>query len=108
MDAFDLKDLLARRAEAGRRYLEFVRAPDLSAGVYVLPAGGTDPQQPHGEDELYHVVSGRGRIVVGDEERPVAAGSVIFVAAHVPHRFVDVEEELVVLVVFGPAEGSRR
>lgn len=108
MDAFELDDLAARHAAEGRPYLEFLRVPDLSAGVYVLPVGSTDPQRPHDEDELYHVVSGRARITVGDEERSVRAGSVVFVAANVPHRFHDVEAELVVLVVFGPAEGSRR
>ena len=108
MDAHELADLQARQAASGRAYLEFLRVPDLSAGLYVLPAGGTDPQQPHGEDELYFIVSGRGRISVGDEDRAVSAGSTVFVAATVPHRFHDIEEDLVSLVVFGPAEGSRR
>lgn len=108
MDAHELADLRARQSGAGRAYLEFLRVPDLSAGLYVLPAGGTDPQQPHGEDELYFVVSGRARIRVGDEDRAVTAGSTVFVGATVPHRFHDIEEELVILVVFGPAEGSRR
>lgn len=89
-------------------YTEFVRAPDLSAGIYRLPAGGTDPQQPHSEDELYAVVSGRGAIVVGHERRPVGPGSVVFVPAQVSHRFADITEDLVILVVFGPAEYSRK
>ena len=108
MDAHELADLHARQAASGRAYLEFLRVPDLSAGLYVLPAGGTDPQQPHGEDELYFVVSGRARISVGDEDRAVSDGSTVFVGATVRHRFHDIEEELVILVVFGPAEGSRR
>ena len=41
-------------------YREFLRVPDLSAGLYVLEAGATDPQSPHTEDELYYVVAGRG------------------------------------------------
>lgn len=107
MDAFELPDLSRVRAASGRRYHEFLRVADLSAGLYELPAGGTDPQSPHTEDELYHVVSGRATIRVGDEDRPVGPGSVVFVAAGVPHRFHDIEETLVILVVFGPAEGSR-
>ena len=108
VDAFDLDALLRERAESGRLYLEFVRTHDLSVGVYVLPAGGTDPQGPHTEDEVYHVVRGRATITVGDEERAVRAGAVVFVGADVPHRFHDIEEELVVLVVFGPAEYTHR
>lgn len=103
-DFFHLAQLQNQRALAGTSYLEFLRNPAMSAGVYVLPAGGADQQNPHREDELYYVVQGRARIRVGAEERPVEAGSVIFVAAGISHRFYDIEEELTVLVFFAPAE----
>jgi mannose-6-phosphate isomerase-like protein (cupin superfamily) len=108
VEAYELADLLRARAASGRPYHEFIRTHDLSIGVYVLPAGGTDAQQPHTEDEVYYVVSGRGRVHVGGDERPVQAGSVVFVGADVVHRFHDIEEELVLLVVFGPAEYTHR
>jgi len=41
---------------------------------------------------------------VGPEDLSITAGSVIFVAAEVEHRFHDITEELVVLVFFAPAE----
>jgi mannose-6-phosphate isomerase-like protein (cupin superfamily) len=107
MDAHELADVAARRAAGGRPYLEFITVPDLSVGLYVLAPDQPDLQQPHTEDEVYYVVSGRGRITVGDEVRDVQEGSVVFVAAGVPHRFHDISEELTLLVAFGPAEGSR-
>ncbi len=107
MDAWEFADIEATRASAGRLYHEFLQVPDLSAGIYTLEAGATDPQRPHTEDELYYVVAGRGVISVGDETRPVVPGSVIFVAAGVPHRFHDIAQRLEILVVFGPAEESR-
>ncbi|MEX1172903.1 MAG: cupin domain-containing protein [Chloroflexota bacterium] len=107
MQAWELHELERDRAETGRLYHEFLTVPDLSAGLYVLDAGATDPQSPHTEDELYYVVEGRGWISVGDEAREVQTGSLIFVAAHVAHRFHDITERLVILVAFGPAEGSR-
>ncbi|HUQ77597.1 MAG TPA: cupin domain-containing protein [Patescibacteria group bacterium] len=107
MDAFELGDLVARRDASGTPYLEFLSVPDLSIGLYVLAVGQPDLQQPHGEDEAYYVVSGRGRITVRDEVRDVRPGSIVFVAATVPHRFHDISEDLTVLVLFGPAEGSR-
>ena len=107
MDAFELDDLVARQAASGRSYLEFQRSTDLSAGLYVLPAGGIDRQQPHTEDEIYVVMAGRATIRVGAEDRPVRPGSVVFVAAGVEHRFHAIEEDLRLLVAFGPAEGSR-
>ena len=108
MDAFEIAELLQDREASGRLYHEFIRTHDLSVGLYVLPAGGDDPQGPHTEDEVYHVVSGRARITVGDEEHAVQGGSTVFVGADVEHRFHDIEDELVVLVVFGPAEYTHR
>ena len=107
MDAHELADLAARREASGRPYLEFLSVPDLSVGLYVLTAGQPDLQRPHGEDEVYYVVSGTGRVTVGDEVRDVRTGTVIFVAANVPHRFHDITEDLTLFVAFGPAEGSR-
>jgi mannose-6-phosphate isomerase-like protein (cupin superfamily) len=91
----------ARRA-SGQAYRQFVNRGSLSAGLYVLEAGATDTQQPHAEDEVYYVRSGRGRITVEGEERPVAAGDVIFVAAEAEHRFHDIAETLSLLVFFAP------
>jgi mannose-6-phosphate isomerase-like protein (cupin superfamily) len=113
-EVFALDQLLAKRLQAGRSYLEFLRVPAMSAGVYVLPAGAPDPQQPHHQDEIYYVLRGKGKMRLGGneraeeraEERSVGEGSVIFVEAGLEHRFFDVEEELVVLVVFAPEESG--
>ncbi len=104
MDAFEVRDLAAQQAQTGKLYLEFLRVPALSVGLYVLPADGTDPQQPHSEDEVYYVVSGKGMIRVGDEDRAVQAGSVIYVAIGVEHRFHSITEAMQILVFFAPAE----
>jgi mannose-6-phosphate isomerase-like protein (cupin superfamily) len=101
---FQLNQLEQKRAQAGKSYLEFLRIPAMSAGVYTLPVGGVDPQKPHKEDEMYYVVRGRARMHVGAEDRAISPGTVIFVAAEVEHRFYDIAEELVVLVFFAPAE----
>lgn len=106
MDAWELGQLLARRAETARPYLEFIRTSSLSAGLYVLEARAEDLQQPHTEDEVYYVVAGAGRVTVGDDTRDVTSGSAIFVAATVPHRFHDITKRLEIVVFFGPPEGS--
>ena len=101
---FQLDHLEQQRTQAGKSYLEFLRVPAMSAGVYTLPAGATDRQKPHKEDEMYYVVRGRARMRVGSEDQAVSHGSVVFVAAEMEHRFYDIAEELVVLVFFAPAE----
>jgi quercetin dioxygenase-like cupin family protein len=99
-----LPEIEEQRAASGKPYREFVRVPAMSAGLYVLPAGATDHQKPHREDEIYYVVRGRARFKTGPEDREVSAGSLIFVAAQVGHLFYDIAEELEVLVFFAPAE----
>jgi mannose-6-phosphate isomerase-like protein (cupin superfamily) len=74
--------------------------------VYFLPAGGTDPQKPHREDEIYYVVQGQGMVRVGEEEQAVGPGAVLFVPAGVAHQFHTITEELTLLVVFAPAESA--
>jgi len=107
MQAITLTEALARRDAAGDPWHELLRFPDLSAGIYVLAAGAVDRQSPHTEDEVYVVLSGRARFTAGGETRDIGPGDTLFVPAREPHRFHDIAEELRLVVVFGPAEGSR-
>ena len=106
MQAFELAQLISQQKSSNNLYLEFLRVPDLSMGLYVLPAGGSDPQSPHTEDEVYYVVSGKARIRVGEEDRNVGAGSIVYVEKNAEHRFHSIEEELKILVFFVPPEYS--
>lgn len=108
MQAFELTHLISQRADAHKPYLEFLKVPDLSMGLYVLPVGGADLQSPHTEDEVYYVVSGKAQIKVADENRAVQAGSIVYVAKNVEHHFHSIEEELTVIVFFAPAEYSNQ
>lgn len=101
---FTLNEIDAQRVQSSKPYREFLRVASMSAGLYVLAAGASDAQRPHHEDEIYYVVRGRARFRAGDEDREVLAGTVLFVAAEVEHRFCDIQEELAVLVIFAPAE----
>jgi len=104
--AFSWAGLLEMHREGGRPYLEFLRRGSMSCGLYVLPAGATDEQRPHTEDEVYVVTAGGSLFTAGDETREVRAGDVLFVAAGVPHRFHDISEELRIVVIFAPPDGS--
>jgi mannose-6-phosphate isomerase-like protein (cupin superfamily) len=104
-DVRDLSVELARLATDQHDFAEFFRSPSgsLSLTVARWPAGSTDDQQPHTEDEVYHVFAGRATLVIRDERAPVEPGSVAFVAAGADHRFVDITEDLEVLVFWSPA-----
>jgi len=108
MRAFETAELIAQTEPGQVAWLEFLRVPALSAGLYRLPAGATDPQEPHTEDELYYVVRGRARFRAGADDREVRPGTVLYVESGVDHRFHSIQEDLVVLVLFAPAETSQR
>jgi mannose-6-phosphate isomerase-like protein (cupin superfamily) len=100
----EMDDVASDRALRDKSYLEFLRVPSMSAGLYVLPAGGADGQVPHQQDELYYIVRGKARMRAGTEDRAVGRGTLVFVAATVEHRFYGIEEDLEILVFFAPAE----
>lgn len=107
MNAFEYGDISQQQAESGQPYLQFMNEGTMSLGLYVLAAGSADTQSPHEEDEIYYVVSGRGAIDVAGERRPVQPGSIVFVAKEVEHRFVEIEEDLSLLVFFAPEHRQR-
>ena len=104
---FSWTALLDAHRASSRRYLELLRSSSLSVGLYVLAPGATDEQEPHGEDEVYLVAAGGSLFTAGSDTREVRAGDILFVAAGIPHRFHDITEELRLIVVFAPPEGSQ-
>lgn len=108
-NVFDFSTL---RSHSRERYLEFVRVPSFSVGIYVLEPGDTDHQKPHAEDEVYYIASGRAKMKIGSDREikniDVVRGTIIFVPARVHHSFFDISERLAVLVFFGPKESAYR
>jgi len=92
---------------SGEPWHEFLRFGMFSAGLYRLGAGEQDRQTPHEEDEIYHVLSGRAELEVAGERHPVEPGSIAFVAKRVEHRFIDIADDLEVLVLFAPPESGQ-
>lgn len=108
MQAHEVPEIDPQPRDAdGHGYVDFLASDKLSVGLAVWPKGKPDRQRPHGEDEVYYVISGRGMIRVADEERAVKEGSLVFVAAEVPHHFHDIEEDLRVLVFWAPPHTVR-
>ncbi|CAN5459671.1 cupin domain-containing protein [soil metagenome] len=105
-ELFTLADAEKDRVQKGRAYFEFLRKTALSAGIYVLAAGAEDLQSPHAEDEIYYVLEGRAHFKSGSQDHAVEKGDLLYVPAHEPHRFHDIEEDLRLLVFFAPAESS--
>lgn len=104
--AYEIAELEARRKASKRAYLEFLREPTLNCGLYVLPKGGEDKQNPHEQDEVYYILSGEATLKVDGKDRAVKPGSVVFVKRGIEHRFHSIEKELHVLVFFSAGKAE--
>ena len=98
---FDLARLVERAESQTSPYLEFLRVPQLSCGIYQLPVGSTDTQSSHDEDEVYFVLKGRAQMQVGGDTKRLGPGSILYVPADTEHEFLEIEEDLSLLVFFG-------
>ncbi len=98
--SYQLKPLIEKQRGSGTPYLEFLRVPTLSCGIYALPAGSHDLQSPHDEDEVYYLVMGRGRVRIGDSVQEVGPGSILYIQASSEHSFFEIDEDITLLVFF--------
>jgi mannose-6-phosphate isomerase-like protein (cupin superfamily) len=86
-------------------YSVALRRGTLELGYYT-PVGA-DHQQPHEQDEVYVIVSGRGSFLNGGVVTDFAPGDALFVPAGVEHRFLDFTDDTQMWVIFyGPAGGE--
>lgn len=103
---FVFSKLNEQRNAENKAWLPFLEKDTLRCGVYHLEAGARDTQQPHAEDEVYYVVSGKGHFEVEGNTVEVGPGSIIYVDAGDQHRFMDIEEDLSILVFFSKTSRS--
>ena len=89
---------------AGERYVELFQHGTLSVELYA--PRGTDPQTPHTRDEVYVIVSGSGEFVNDGRRERFGPGDLLFVPAHVEHRFEHFTDDLAMWVVFYGPEGG--
>ena len=92
--------VLEQLDETDNQYAEVLAEEALTVEIGRHAPGTAEPKNPHTEDELYYIVSGTGKIRVGDDVHAVTAGDTIFVEKGLEHDFFDIEEELVTLVIF--------
>ena len=93
----------AAQLPADRYFVAFKRGT-LEVGLYAPE--GTDPQQPHDQDECYVILEGEGRFEMADETVSFRPGDFFLVPAGVPHRFLDFDESFKAWVMFYGPEGG--
>jgi quercetin dioxygenase-like cupin family protein len=82
-------------------------SPKLFVGLNCFQRGQTQGVHVHAEsDKLYLVLSGKARMVVGEETREVGEGTVVWAPADLPHGVAEALEPTVMLVAMAPPPAS--
>ena len=102
--SFSLDAVKEAQSSSAAAYREFLRRPGFSMGLYLLPAGSQDAQHPHSADEVYIVQHGRAQLEVEGEIIDAGPGDVISVDRGRDHHFLNIREDLAVLVIFAPPD----
>ena len=96
LESFVTKDGSAIRELAGPAWT--VARNQSLAEATVPPGGETDEHYHVRAEELYHFVSGAGRMRLGDEEQEVAAGDCVVIPPGVSHKLWNPGTEPLVLL----------
>jgi mannose-6-phosphate isomerase-like protein (cupin superfamily) len=67
-----------------------------------------DTQQPHLQDEIYVIASGKSNFLCGAEYYHCEKGDVLFVPAGMEHRFIHFSEDFATWVIFYGAAGGEK
>ncbi|MBA3714709.1 MAG: cupin domain-containing protein [Pyrinomonadaceae bacterium] len=97
------------REHAGVRAEKFYKTTlwqgaHVTVGLNCLEPGQTQATHAHeGADKFYHVLEGRGRFIVGDEEREAETGALVVAPAGIPHGVINTGNlRLSLLVAIAP------
>ena|ERR1700733_225732 len=69
----------------GGGYLELVNE-------FEVPGGGEVFPHSHPTHEFYYVLNGRGTMIIGDEERPISQGDLVYIPPDVTHSLRPVSD----------------
>ena len=83
--------------------VDVLRGQHLFVGLNCFQPGQSQKTHVHaGSDKFYVVLSGKARMIVGDQTREAGEGSVVWAPADVPHGVVEALEPTVLLVAMAP------
>lgn len=87
---------------------DLVRGDALFVGLNCFEPGQSQPVHTHaGADKFYLVLSGNARMIVGNETREAAAGTLVWAPADMPHGVEAAQERTVMLIVIAPPPRAR-
>ncbi|MCU4926720.1 cupin domain-containing protein [Halobacteria archaeon AArc-dxtr1] len=85
------------------QHSDVLNAGPFTVEVGTYPADSAAPKNPHNEEELYYILSGVGKLRVGDDTHNIEAGDLVYVEPQLEHDFFEISEDITVLIILGPS-----
>lgn len=82
-------------------------APNFAMRQFEVAAGGHTPKHHHPYEHEVFVLEGEGVVLEGDEEHPLKAGDVVFVAPDEVHQFRNTSDAPLKFLCLVPNSGQR-
>ena len=79
-------------------------APNFIMRYFTVYPDGYTPHHSHPWEHENFIVRGRGKVIIGNKEYPVSAGSFAFVPPNVMHQYICVGDEPLELLCLIPKE----
>jgi quercetin dioxygenase-like cupin family protein len=96
-------DALAGFSSEQATKVDVLRGQHLFVGLNCFEPGQSQKTHVHtGSDKFYVVLSGKARMIVGDDIRVATPGTVVWAPADLPHGVVEALERTVMLVAMAP------
>ena len=106
-DYFRSLDALTVFSRVKAAKVDVVPGQHLFVGLNCFEPGQSQSIHVHAEsDKFYLVLSGKARMVVGDQEREVGSGTLVWAPADLPHGVREALERTVMLVAMAPPPGG--
>lgn len=106
MTKLTVKNSLEKLSGHNEKFINLFRHGTLEVEIYKPEK--IDRQKPHSRDEVYVVSTGSAKFQCGSEIEPVETGDLLFVPAHMEHRFLDFSDDFSTWVFFYGPEGGEK
>ncbi len=74
-----------------------LKAETMEVGLFTYPANTQAKEHAHPNEQVMVILKGRGKWKVGDEEKILGPGELVYMKPNVPHSLQALEEELQVI-----------
>lgn len=103
MGYYSWQDLPSKTVSEFRSHRSF-KGEKIRVLLQIFKPGHIGEKHKHQSEQISHILKGRIKLTIDEEERIVKAGDLIHIPENQIHQIKSVEEEAIILEIFSPSE----